>query len=338
MESIKGSKILVTGGAGFIGSHIVESLVKLGMDVIVYDNFSSGREENLAKVWEDITVVRDDILDYENLKLAVDGVDFISHQAAQLEIFKCIDDPVRDLETNTIGTLNVLRSALECGVRKVVNASSACVYGQAESIPESEAEHPTNPNWAYGVSKLAAEKYCNIYSEYEGIPTVNLRYAIVYGPREWFGRVLTIFIKRLLAGEAPVVFGNGKQLRDFVYVGDVVEMHNTCLRSSKADNETYNVSTSIGTDVSSLAKKVITSFESDLEPIYEDVGEGQFSKHVKNRKRIPAELTRMVLDNSKALAELGWKPQVDLDEGIRREIEWARNNKVAWDVEGEIKV
>lgn len=207
---IKGKRILVTGGAGFIGSHIVESLVKENAEVTVLDNFSSGNIDNLQNVRRDIEVVRGDILDYNLLLNLTKNIDVISHQAAQLEIFRCIEDPVMDLRTNTIGSLNTLRAAVENNARNIIIASSACVYGQAQTTPQSE-DHPKDPNWAYGVSKLAVEKYSKIFQEYYDMPIVNLRYGITYGEREWFGRVLTIFIKRAIKNEPLIVFGDGNK-------------------------------------------------------------------------------------------------------------------------------
>lgn len=334
---IKNKKILVTGGAGFIGSHIVESLVAKGAEVTVFDNFSTGIIENIEHLKDSIEIIRGDILDYKSILAASKGVDIISHQAAQLEIFKCIDDPTRDLQTNTIGTLNVLGAAKENNVDILVNASSACVYGQAMQIPESE-NHPTNPNWAYGVSKLAAEKYCKIYQEQYGIPVVSLRYGIVYGEREWFGRVLTIFIKRILNNSPPVIFGDGNQIRDFIYVDDVVRMHNSCIEREKAKGAIFNVATGIGTTIKELSELVIRCSGKDISPLYENVPEGAFSELVSGRRRIPAELKNMVLDPAKAKKLTGWSAEISLEEGISRELGWASENIEMWNVGDEIHV
>jgi len=325
---ISGSKILVTGGAGFIGSHIAESLAKKGAEVTVFDNLSSGSMDNLKSISNDIEFVKGDILDQEALAEVMKGKDAVSHQAAQLEIMLCTSDPLRDLEINTIGTLNVISASHAAGVPRIINASSACVYGQAIEIPEKE-DHPKNPNWAYGVSKLAAEKYCSIASQAGNIGCTNLRYAIIYGPREWYGRVLTMFIKRVHEDAGPVVFGSGNQLRDFTNVSDVVDFHNICLENDKTIGESYNVSTGIGTSVQQLADIVVKASGKDLKPIYEDVKEGGKSKNMPFRIRLPAELERMVLDNTKARS-LGWSPKVKLHDGIKQEMGWVTANPDAW--------
>jgi UDP-glucose 4-epimerase len=273
--------------------------------------------------------VRGDILDYDELCRVMRGHEFVSHQAAQLEITRGMDDPLFDLRTNTIGTLNVLRAAAEVGVRKVVGASSAGVYGQAQYTPQDE-KHPTNPNWEYGVSKLAGEKYGQIYAQAHDFAVVSLRYAIVYGEREWFGRVLTIFLKRALEGLPPVVFGRGDQVRDFVYVGDVARMHRLCLESDAADNKVYNVSTALGTSVVELANLVCEVTSSDLEPIFEEVREGERSQMVDGRMRLPAELQTLIMSYDRAKRDVGWTPQVALREGLTREWEWLQANPTRW--------
>jgi UDP-glucose 4-epimerase len=333
---IEDKRILVTGGAGFIGSHIAESLVDNNADVIVFDNFSSGRMENLEKIKKDIEIVRGDILNQDLLLKVTKDVDVISHQAAQLEIFRCIEDPIMDLKTNTIGSLNVLQAAVKNNVKKILIASSACVYGQAQKIPQSE-DHPKNPNWAYGVSKLAVEKYSKIFQENYNVPIVNLRYGITYGEREWFGRVLTIFIKNAINNKPLVIFGDGKQLRDFIYVGDVVTMHNECIRNEKI-SDVYNIGTGVGTDINTLAELVAKVSGKNLQIMHEDVKEGEFSKYVKNRRRIPSELKAMVLEITKAKNELAWNPKISLEEGIEREIEWASENPDCWKTDGIIRV
>jgi UDP-glucose 4-epimerase len=324
-------RILVTGGAGFVGSHIVEQLVVAGHQVRVYDDLSSGRRENLAAVGKDVELIVGDILDYPSLSRAMRGAELVSHMAAQLEIVKCNDDPTHDLQVNTVGTLHVLRAAVEAGVRKLVQASSACVYGQAVQLPESEDSHPTDPNWAYGVSKLANEKYGRIFQERHGLPVVSLRYGITYGPREWYGRVLTIFLKRALQGAPPVVFGQGDQVRDFICVRDVARLHNLSLFSPAADGQVQNAGTGIGTTILELAEQVVRITGIGQEPVREDVPPGEFSRLMPFRIRLPQEMDQMVLDRRKAGQLLGWEPCVTLEEGLQEEWQWLKENPDAWE-------
>jgi len=330
-------KIFITGGAGFIGSHIVENLLNDGHQVTVYDNFSSGRKENLKSVIKDIKLIEADILDYENLNESMKGHDIVSHQAAQLEIFKCLEDPIVDLQTNTVGTLNIFRAAAENGIKKVINASSACVYGQAQYTPQDE-DHPKNPNWPYGVSKLAAEKYAYIYHKNNGIDIANLRYGIVYGEREWQGRVLTMFLTRILKNKSPVIFGNGEQLRDFIYVKDAAKLNSLLITKDFSGYKTFNVSTGIGTSVKDLAGLVIKASGTDLKPLFEDVLEGESSAFMPERKRIPAELEKMVLSPNRAKEDLGWIPEVTVEEGVKKEYDWIKENQGFWPDSKEIKV
>jgi UDP-glucose 4-epimerase len=324
-------RILVTGGAGFVGSHIVEQLVLAGHQVRVYDNLSSGKRENLAAVGKDVELIVGEILDYSALSRAMRGAELVSHQAAQLEIVKCNDAPLHDLQINTVGTLNVLQAAVEAGVQKLVQASSACVYGQAIRVPESEDSHPTDPNWAYGVSKLANEKYGRIYQERHGLPVASLRYGITYGPREWYGRVLTIFLKRALQGDPPVIFGQGDQVRDFVCVHDVARLHNLCLFERAADGQVLNAGAGVGTTIQELAEQVVRVTGIDREPIREEISPGEFSRLMPFRVRLPQEMDQMVLDRQKAAQLLGWEPHVALEEGLREEWEWLQQSPGAWE-------
>lgn len=322
--------VLVTGGAGFIGSHIVADLVNAGYRVTVFDNFSSGLHDNLAPYKDDVEVVRGDILDVDALKSATRGKAIVSHQAAQLEITKCLDDPLDDMRTNLAGTINVLEAAREAGVERMVNASSACIYGQAVNPPSDEDAGPHNPNWSYGASKLAAEKYAQIFSSDYGFPVHSLRYGITYGPREWYGRVLTIFLKRLSEGKAPVVFGEGNQLRDFTFVDDVVAIHRACIESELPGAQSFNGGTGIATSVSELARLACEVAGTGLEPVTEDVAPGQRSALVDGRMRLPSELEVMQLSPAKVERTFGLRPKVSLREGLQREWEWLLENPARW--------
>lgn len=325
---IKGSKILVTGGLGFIGSHITESLVKLGAKVKIYDNYSTGTEANISTVKNDVEIIKGDILDFNILKKAIKGIDIVSHQAAQLEITKAIEDPTEDLSSNTIGTLNIFKACAQLGIKRIINASSAGVYGQAITIPQKES-HPTEPNWAYGVSKLANEKYSNIMKDLYGLEITNFRYAIVYGPREWYGRVLTIFLKRALDKKPLVIFGNGNQVRDFIFVEDVVRMHNLAIINDKSKHEIFNVSTQVGTTINKLANLILEMTQAKVKIIYENLQEGYQSRYFE-RIRLPVELKKLVQSNQKAKEILGWQPKITLEGGLKVEWAWLKSNPKRW--------
>ena len=320
--------VLITGGAGFIGSHLVDDLLASGHRVTVFDNFSSGLRENLRT--DDVEIVTGDVLDRDAIVAAARGKDVVSHQAAQLEITKCLEDPIGDLRTNLIGTLNVLEAARLAGVERTINASSACIYGQAVAPPSDEDAHPHNPNWSYGASKLAAEKYAQVFSNDFGFPVFSLRYGIVYGPREWYGRVLTIFLKRALDGRAPVVFGAGDQLRDFVFIDDVVAVHRACMDTALTGAHSFNAGTGIATSIADLAELVCDVTGIDAGPVREDVAPGERSELVDGRMRLPAELAVMHLSPAKTKRLLGIDLETPLRDGIAREWSWLREHPNRW--------
>lgn len=328
--NLEGARIFMTGGAGFIGSHFVRDLLEAGARLTVYDNFSSGRRDNLDGVDGPLQVIRGDILDDAELRGAMRGHDAVSHQAAQLEITKSIENPIFDLTTNTIGTLNVLQAAADLGIDKVVEASSAGVYGQAITDLQDE-DHPTDPNWEYGVSKLACEKYAAIACERNpDLSVTSLRYAIVYGEREWYGRVLTLFLKRALEGKAPVVFGSGDQVRDFVYVGDIAYLHRRCFEVDSPGHLVLNGSTGTGTTVLELARTVCDVTGLDDGPLFDDVAEGARSTLADGRMRLPSELHAMRMSFQRALDAVGWKPEVSLRDGLEREWNWLVAHPQRW--------
>jgi len=319
----------MTGGAGFVGSHLVRDLLAGGASVTVYDDFSSGLAENLEDLDGQVTVIEGDILDREKLIASMSGHDAVSHMAAQLEITRSIGDPIYDLTTNTIGSLNVLNAISSLGIPKMVEASSAGVYGQAVTELQSE-DDPCAPNWEYGVSKLACEKYSAIYCERTpGLSIASLRFGIVYGEREWFGRVLTLFLKRALDGEPPVVFGDGQQVRDFTYVGDIAKLHRACLTSDVQGHLVLNASTGIGTTIVELAD-LVCEVTGVPEPVFEDVAQGARSELVDGRMRLPSELAHMRMSFAKAERTVGWVPRISLRDGLLREWEWLREHPDRW--------
>jgi UDP-glucose 4-epimerase len=322
--------VLVTGGAGFIGSHIVADLVGAGYRVTVFDNFSSGLPENIAAFAREVEILDGDVLDADALAKAARGKEVISHHAAQLEITKCLEDPLDDMRTNLAGTINVLVAARAAGVERVVNASSACIYGQAVNPPSDEETAPHNPNWSYGASKLAAEKYAQIFAHDYGFAAHSLRYGITYGPREWYGRALTIFLKRLSEGKAPVVFGAGEQIRDFVFVDDVVRIHRACIESGLPGAQSFNGGTGIATSVAQLAQLCCEISGTGLEPVTENVQPGERSELVDGRMRLPSELAVMQLSTAKVARTFGLNPRVALREGLKCEWEWLNENPQRW--------
>lgn len=326
---IKDKNVLITGGAGFIGSHLVDRIIKeKAKNIIIYDNFSTGNKEFIQN--KPVKIIEGDILDFNKLNSCMKNIDIVSHHAAELEVFTGIENTLHDLKTNIIGTLNVLNASLKNNIKKLVYASSGGVYGQAQFIPETE-NHPLLPHWPYGVSKLAGEKYCTQYFLLNNLPTISLRYGIVYGPREWYGRVLTIFIKRLLEGKSPVIFGDGKQRRDFVYILDAVEANIMAIKSEKVNGMVFNVGGGTSYSIIDLAHILIKQIgNSELNPIFDNPPPGKASRYQPDRRRLPGELQDFILDNSLIHKTLGYQPKTSLVEGLKKEIKWITKNPEFW--------
>ncbi len=306
--------ILVTGGSGFIGSNIVDALLDEDYAVKVVDNLTTGRIENLnnAKKNKNFNFIKGDIRNFDNKIL--NGVDTIFHEAAQIDVRKSVTDPKYDLAVNVAGTINILENMRKSDTDKIIYASSggAC-YGNPVYFPCDE-KHPTDPISPYGASKLAAEKYIQIYHENYGINYVILRYANVYGPRQdplGEAGVIAIFLNRIMNGENPVIFGDGTQARDYAHVYDVVKANMLAL-NKKMNNDKFNVGTGIETSVNELIG--IISGLMDMEIIAENAEE---------RK---GEVQRIYLDNSK-IKEMGFEPEYGLKSGMGNVLEWMNNLK-----------
>lgn len=324
-------KVFLTGGAGFIGSNIVKSLINLNYDVTVYDNFAFGSWDNLKDVLDKITVIKGDVLDYDKLFSAIQGHQIVSHHAAQLEIILGEENPYEDLSVNTVGTLNILKAAKQVGIKTVINASSACIYGQTEkACPES---YLPNPNWAYGVSKLAADKYASIYRSHYGMNVFNLRYAITYGENEWYRRVMTIYLKRFLEKQPLVIFGDGEQIRDFIHVNDLVNLHNLCIKNPNKCGD-YNVGFGVSITINELASMIVEVGEKifgySVEIIRENLQPGEKSNIVQQKIRNPSELQMMLLDITQSKRMLGWSPIIPLVKGIELQFKWLEKNMDRW--------
>src|SRR5215211_2241220 len=265
-------KVLVTGGGGFIGSHIVDRLLADGHSVRVLDNFATGRRENLLDVFSDIDLVEGDIQSYERVHNAVSGCEVVLHQGALPSVPRSVQDPLTSNATNVTGTLNVLLAARDSGVRRVVYASSSSIYGANPELPKHEGLLP-QPISPYAVAKLAGEGFCRSFHEVFGLETLALRYFNVFGPRQdplsQYAAVVPNFITALMDGSQPVVFGDGEQSRDFTYVGNVVEGNVLAMTAEGVAGKTYNVAAGDRTTLNQLLDHLRRLIGSDVEPRYE---------------------------------------------------------------------
>jgi len=338
--NVEGKMVLVTGGAGFIGSHLVkEYLAKKAGKVVVFDDFSTGTMNNLEHVDDNrLKIIEGSVLDEEKVNRVVEEeqIQIIDHLAAELEVYTGIKDSKKDANINIFGTLNVLDAALRNNIGKVLFASSGAVYGEAKYVPVDE-EHPLEPHWPYGVSKLSAERYVLQYHKLFGLNTTAFRYSIVYGPMEWFGRVLTMFVKRIfLENKPPVVFGNGKQVRDFVYVKDVARAHMLAIENDSSEGHVFNIGSGRGISIDELARLLIDISGENLEVVYDNPPEGEASRFQLERIRLSGELKRFVLSFEEAKKVLGWRPSVSFKVGVLKEIDWIKRNHYKWDVKPRV--
>lgn len=303
-------KILITGGAGFIGSHVVDALVEEGHSVVVVDNLSTGKKEHVNP---EAKFYRADLRSPE-LKEIVQSEkpDLINHHAAHVDVRRSTADPLYDADVNIVGSLNLLESARQSGVAKFIYASTGgAVYGEPVYLPCDE-NHPVNPICPYGVSKLTVEKYLSFYAHTYDLHYVILRYPNVYGPRQdpmGEGGVVAIFARHMVHGEPLVINGSGEQERDFLYVEDVV--HANLLAQQAPGAQIYNLGTGVGTSVNQLFEAMSRMTGYGGQPTY---GPPK-----------PGETFKICLDNTRAQADLGWRPVFDLDEGLTRTIHSHRN-------------
>ena len=305
-------RVLVTGGAGFIGSHIVDTYIQAGHEVVVVDDLSTGKLENLHP---QARFVQANIQDPAVRTLIVDEkIEAINHHAAQMDVRRSVADPVFDAQVNILGFLNVLEGAREAGVQKIIFASSGgTVYGEQQVFPADEA-HPTQPISPYGVSKLTGEHYLGFYRTEYGIPHTALRYANVYGPRQdphGEAGVVAIFTLRLLAGEQPVINGDGKQSRDYVFVGDVARANLAALQVDYTG--AINIGTAIETDVNALFAELCRLTQSTAA---EEHGPAK-----------PGEQRRSVLAWDHARQVLDWCPSIAVAEGLKQTVEFFRTRQ-----------
>ena len=298
----------MTGGAGFIGSHLVDRLVKEGCEVVVLDNFSTGRIENLQPVLnrKRFSLVQGDIMNPKDVNRAIENADAVFHLAAFVNVQLSMENPMLANDVNVKGTLNLLRASVEKNVSRFVYASTCAVYGEARHLPINE-EHPLSPTSPYGISKLAAEQHCRVLYQTVGLKTVCLRFFNVYGPRQFtapYGAVITRFVKSLKNNRPLTIHGDGKQTRDFLYVGDVVEACALSLSSKNCVGEVINIGTGVGTTINELAGLLAKLMKKDQTAL----------RHVASRK---GDIRHSYADTGKAQRILGYKPKVTLQKGLK---------------------
>jgi nucleoside-diphosphate-sugar epimerase len=313
-----GKRILVTGGGGFIGSHLVDRLLRAGHRVRVLDNFSTGRLSNLDGVAGDVEIVEGDIQSYERASHAARGCELVFHQAALPSVPRSVQDPLTSTASNVTGTINVLLAARDAGVRRVIYASSSSVYGANPELPKHEgmAALPISP---YAVAKLAGEGYCRAFGEVYGLETVAIRYFNVFGPRQdprsQYAAVVPNFIAALLCNESPTIHGDGEQSRDFTYVENVVEANMLAVEAPDVAGRVYNVACGEQVTLNQLFSELAELVVSECEPIHGPPRTG--------------DVRHSLADISAARRELGYQPSVSLREGLERTVQHLREETAA---------
>ncbi len=309
---------LVTGGAGFIGSNLVEALLARNECVRVIDNFSTGQRDNLAEFSGDLTLIEGDITDSATMQAAMRGVDYVLHQAAIASVQRSVDDPVETDRTNVLGTLNVLQAARAAGVRRVVYAASSSAYGETAAGRINE-ETPTRPVSPYGVSKLAGELYCSAFYQVYGLETVTLRYFNVFGqrqdPNSEYSAVIPRFISALLAGQPPTIYGDGEQTRDFTYIANVVEGNLRALTAPTAPGQTINLATGSRVSLNQLVQALGQLLGISIQPHYAPAR--------------PGDIRDSSADIRRAQKVLGYKPVVDFQSGLEATLDWYRQKHLS---------
>jgi nucleoside-diphosphate-sugar epimerase len=307
------STYLVTGGAGFIGSNIVEELLKRGETVRVLDNFITGSKENLSFSTQ-YELIEGDIRSKEDCQKALKGVDYVLHQAALRSVPKSVDDPFLTNDINVNGTLNLLFEARKAGVKRLVYASSSSCYGDVQSFPQREDFNP-QPISPYGVSKLAAENYCHTFSKTFGLETVSLRYFNVFGPRQnpesKYSAAIPALLSRMLNGKSPIVEWDGKQSRDFTYVGNVVEANLACAVAQNISGQVFNVACGNSVSILDIVNALNKLLGTNLKPEFRPKREGDVRK--------------TYADISKIRKIVG--PGIDFHEGLGLTVEWFKQHR-----------
>jgi len=305
-------RALVTGGAGFIGSHIVDALLESGYQVGILDDFSSGKRSNLPSGSQVVTHTGD-VGDLAFVRRAIEGYKFVIHQAGRVSVTRSVEDPLATNLANVGGTLNLLLASKDAGIERFVYASSSSIYGETPTLPKTETMSP-NPVSPYAVSKLAGEEYCRVFASVYGLKTVSLRYFNVYGPRQVpgpYSGVIPTFMRDALKGETPLIYGDGLQTRDFTFVGDVVQANLLCLSGDIKGGEVFNVASGKRVTINELAQTILAlTGKQHLVP-----------RHLEPRK---GDVKHSLGDIGRITNALGYSPKHDLQSGLRQEIDWFR--------------
>jgi UDP-glucose 4-epimerase len=310
-------KVLVTGGAGFIGSHLVHKLVLEGNEVRVLDNFSTGIIENLKDDAANINLIEGDIREYSDVINATQGVEVIFHQAALCSVERSVNDPITSNAVNVGGTMNILAAARDNGVRRVICASSSSVYGHNPELPKKETQ-PTSPASPYAVTKLTGELYCKTFYELFGIETFALRYFNVFGPRQVlnspYAAVIPKFIDAMYHGKQPVIFGDGTQSRDFTYIENVVAANINAMKACSGFGEAFNIACGYRTSLLQLINYLEEITGTSVEPAFKESRAG--------------DVLHSLADISKAESLLHYSPTTDLLTGLGQTADWYQSNSV----------
>ena len=310
------SVYLVTGGAGFIGSHLADHLVGQGEEVRVLDDFSSGKAENLRHNRDKINLIEGNVADLGTVRMATEGADYVLHHAAIASVIRSIDDPLSAHDANLTGTLNVLIAARDAGVRRVVLATSAAVYGDLPGLPKTE-EMPTDCLSPYALHKLAGEEYCRLFTRLYRLETVALRYFNVFGPRQdpnsQYAAVIPKFLTRMLAGTPPTIFGDGLQSRDFTYVSNNVTANMLACRTPGIAGKVFNIACGESFNLLDLVAGLNDVLGTAIEPVFEPARSG--------------EVKHSVAGIDKARTRLGFSPSIGFREGLEKLAAWFKEKQ-----------
>ena len=315
------AKYLVTGGAGFIGSHLVEEVLKRGDYVRVLDNFSTGRRDNLSEFINNgnFELIEGDLRSYHIVREAVKRVDYVLHQGALPSVPRSVKDPITTNDVNVNGTLNILNASLSAGIKRLVYASSSSIYGNSQELPKREDMKPA-PESPYAISKYAGERYCQIFTKLYGLETVCLRYFNVFGPRldpnSQYSAVIPKFIQMIKEGQSPIIYGDGEASRDFTDVANVVNANLLACTAKDAVGEVFNIACGVSVTINQLVKKITDLCGNNIKPIYKDPR--------------PGDVKHSYASIEKAKARLGYNATIDFNEGLMRLAKCFESSKVGY--------